>query len=322
LGFKLAKRFLKTVAVRFSDLTEATARGADMSSEFVPSEYASPFLPAPEGGAGKHKESYEFKNIGDREKELKRLITQATIGEAIEFSVLDRLGLRDGQRVLDLGSGPGITTFLMARHLPAASIIGVEPEDLLRSEAETFIDKQGLGGRCRFLKGTGSHIPLAEGYVDFAYARLLFQHLPVPLEVLGEMRRVTRRGGIVAILDVDDRTNIVHPAPAGWEEMERRIADVQADGGGDRHVGRKLKGYMHESGFREVGVETVPVSSTDLGRDAFFSIVYGFKRQVLQRAGMFDEKAEAFFDTLEHLILEPATFAMTTVFLAHGRVPA
>lgn len=321
LGFKFAKRLLKTIAARFSDLAEATARGTLMPEDAAPAGCVSTELPASEKEVRDRIESYRFQSIGDRESELKRLIAQATIGEAMEFAALDRVGLRDGMRILDLGSGPGVTTFLMARRLPSANIIGVEPEDLLRSEAEALIEDRRIGGRCRFLKGTGDHIPLADGYVDFAYARLLFQHLPAPLDVLKEMMRVTRRDGTIVILDVDDRTNIIHPAPAGWEEMERRISDAQASGGGDRYVGRKLHGYLHEAGFRDVGVETVPISATALGRDAFFAIVYGFKRQVLHRAGEFDDRAAIFFDTLENLIRTPTTFAMTTVFLAHGRVP-
>jgi ubiquinone/menaquinone biosynthesis C-methylase UbiE/CRP-like cAMP-binding protein/GNAT superfamily N-acetyltransferase len=316
LGFKFAKRLLKTLAVRFSDLTEATARGSTTSSGYTPTKHDSP---APQV-AGEI-ESYRFKSLGDRDEELKRLIKQATIGEAMEFAALNRVGLRDGIRILDLGSGPGFTTLLMARHLPSATIIGVEPEDLLRSEAEALIENQGFGGRCRFLKGTGSHIPLADGYVDFAYARLLFQHLPRPLEVLEEMRRVTRRGGIIVVLDVDDRTNIVHPPPEGLEEMETRIAEAQAACGGDRHIGRKLHGYLHETGLEHIAVEAVPITAEALGREAFFSIVYGFKRQVLNRVDGLDESASAFFHALENLIRKPTTFAMTTVFMAHGRVP-
>ena len=85
----------------------------------------------------------------------------------------------------------------------------------------------------------------------------------------------------------------------------KRIAEAQAQSGGDRHVGRKLHGYMH---------------AAELGRQTFFSIVYSFKRQVLERSGWLDESASAVFATLEDLILRPDTFAMTTVFVAHGKV--
>ena len=200
-------------------------------------------------------------------------------------------------------------------------VIGVEPEDLLRKKAETLVASQNLAERCRFLKGAGDLIPLDDGVMDFSYARLLFQHLSNPLEVLGEMRRVTRRGGVVVILDVDDRTNIIHPAPEGLEDLEKRIASAQATAGGDRHVGRKLYGYMHEIGLQEIGVEHIPIPASAFGREVFYSIVYSFKRQVLERAGGLDDQTAALFSELENLIRRPTTFAMTTVFVAHGVVP-
>ena len=157
--------------------------------------------------------------------------------------------------------------------------------------------------------------------IDFSYARLLFQHLSNPLEVLGEMRRVTRQGGLVVVLDVDDRTNIIHPAPEGLEDLEKSIASAQSVAGGDRHVGRKLYGYMHEAALQDISVRHIPITASVLGREVFFSIVYSFKRQVLERAGGLDEQTTALFAELEDLIRRPTTFAMTTVFVAHGVVP-
>ncbi len=316
LGFKLAKRLLKTLATRFVNLSEAAAYGAASVRLKAPSMEG---VDADE--LNSRVESYRFETLGDQEGEFKRLITQATIGEDIEFAVLGVVGLFDGAKVLDLGSGPGVTSLLFAKRLPSTMVVGVEPEDLLRRKAEMLVASQDLAGRCRFLKGTGDRIPLEDGAVDFSYARLLFQHLPHPLEVLAEMRRVTRPGGLVVVLDVDDRSNIIHPAPQGLEDLEKRIAAAQATAGGDRHVGRKLYGYMHEIGLQEVGVEHIPITASALGRETFFSIVYSFKRQVLERAGGLDEQTTALFAALEDIIRRPTTFAMTTVFVAHGVVP-
>ncbi len=321
LGLKLANRLLKKLADRFVHLTDAVACGD--GHPFGATRSNRPLLhqcPDTDTIASRI-ESYRFDSLGDQESEFKRLIAQATIGEDIEFSVLNSVGLHDGATVLDLGSGPGVTSLLVARRLPLTTVFGVEPEDTLRAKAETLVGSQGFGERCRFLKGTGEQIPLDNGIVDFSYARLLFQHLPNPLAVLAEMRRVTRQGGIVVVLDVDDRTTMVHPPPEGLEYMEKRIAHAQSAAGGDRYIGRKLHGYMHETGLQDVGVEHIPITASALGRETFFSIVYSFKRQVLERAGELDEQTIAFFHKLENGIRQPTTFAMTTVFVAHGVVP-
>jgi len=321
LGFTLAKKLLKILATRFVHFAETvgclSGSGADQAGNNRPTRLHDPNTTM----MNSRLDSYRFESLGDRESEFKRLVAQATIGEEIEFSVLDSIGLHDGATVLDLGSGPGMTSLLLAKRLPSAVVIGVEPEDQLRVKAETLIASQGFAERCRFLKGTGDRIPLDNGAVDFSYARLLFQHLPNPLAVLKEMRRVTRPGGVVVVVDVDDRTNIVHPAPAGLEDLEKRIAVAQAAAGGDRHVGRKLYGYLQAIGLQEVNVQHVPITASALGRHAFFSIVYSFKRQVLERAGECDPQTIALFHELEHVISRPTTFAMTTVFVAYGVPP-
>ncbi|MDK9709127.1 MAG: GNAT family N-acetyltransferase [Desulforhopalus sp.] len=321
LGLKLAKRLLKTIAGRFVNLTDEAVLLAGPSRLALRVNRPAEAAPADAGKVQGRAESYRFRTLGDQEGESKRLISQATIGADLEFAVLGGLGLADGAKVLDLGSGPGVTSLLIAQRLPKAIVTGVEPEDLLRQKAKTLVASQGLENRCRFLKGTGDRIPLGNGEVDFSYARLLFQHLSNPLEVLSEMRRVTRQGGIITILDVDDRSNIIHPAPKGLEDLEKRIAQVQAANGGDRYVGRKLHGYMHATGLHNIAVEAIPITAAVLGREAFFSIVYSFKRQVLERAGELDEQTAAIFAALEESIAMPTTFAMTTVFAAHATVP-
>jgi hypothetical protein len=77
---------------------------------------------------------------------------------------------------------------------------------------------------------------------------------------------------------------------------------------------------MHKAGLTNIGVEHIPITATAFGRETFFSIVYSFKRQVLERAGRLDERAEAFFNELQQLICDPATFAMTVVFVNYGVV--
>lgn len=321
LGLKLSKRLLKTVVGRFSNLADVTVADSDSFMGSEQDELPAINQPPDKDMTRDRFESYRFDSLGDREGEFKRLVIQATIGEKIEFSVLDRVGLRDGATVLDLGSGPGVTSLLVAKQLPKSTIIGVEPEDLLRVKAESLIADQGYSGRCRFVKGSGDRIPLDDAEVDFSYARFLFQHLPNPLVVLDQMRRVTRQDGIVVILDVDDTTNIIYPAPHGLKDLEKRIAAAQSKAGGDRHIGRKLFGYMHDVGLQEVSVEPIPITASALGREAFFSTVYSFKQQVLERAGEFDEQTAALFDTLKDIIYSPKTFAMTTVYVARGIVP-
>ncbi len=264
-------------------------------------------------------ESYHFDTLSDRKSEFDRLTRQAKIAHALEINALKKIGLSNGDRILDLGSGPGITTMLLARNFPDSKIVGVEPEDELRSSALAMAQKQNLD-QCIFLEGTAQAIPLSDHIVDFSYARLLFQHIPDPMDVLVEMKRVTRPGGIVCVLDVDDGTIFIHPRVPEWQGVEVRVARAQALSGGDRYVGRKLLSYLLEAGFAQVQVDVVPVTTQMLGPEAFFDIVFGFKQQHLKRVNDWDSETEETFARIRESLLGPGAFASENIFVAHATV--
>lgn len=265
-------------------------------------------------------ESYHFDTLSDKKQEFDRLTCQAKIAHSLEINALKKIGLSNGDRILDLGSGPGITTMLLARHFPDSRIIGVEPDQELRSSALSMAQQQNLD-QCIFLEGTAQKIPLPDQEMDFSYARLLFQHIPDPMDCLTEMKRVTRPGGIVCILDVDDGTIFIHPESLEWQGVEKRVAMAQARFGGDRHVGRKLLSYMQATGFAQVQVDIVPVTTQMLGPKLFFDIVFGFKQQHLKRVNEWDLPTQKAFARIRDVLMKPGAFASENIFVAHATVP-
>jgi len=265
-------------------------------------------------------ESYHFDTLSDKKQEFDRLTCQAKIAHSLEINALKKIGLSNGDQILDLGSGPGITTMLLARHFPDSRIIGVEPDQELRSSALSMAQQQNLD-RCVFLEGTAQKIPLPDQGMDFSYARLLFQHIPDPMDCLGEMKRVTRPGGIVCVLDVDDGTIFIHPESLEWQGVEKRVASAQARFGGDRHVGRKLLSYMQATGFSQVQVDIVPVTTQMLGPELFFDIVFGFKQQHLKRVNDWDLSTQKAFTRIRDALMKPGAFASENIFVAHATVP-
>ncbi len=265
-------------------------------------------------------ESYHFDTLSDKKQEFDRLTSQAEIAHVLEINALKKIGLNNGDLVLDLGSGPGITTMLLSRHFPDSRIIGVEPEGELRSSALSLARKHNLD-RCIFLEGTAQVIPLPDQVIDFSYARLLFQHIPDPMDSLKEMKRVTRPGGIVCVLDVDDGTIFIHPSVLEWQAVEARVASAQARFGGDRHVGRKLLSYLLETGFSHVQVDIVPVTTQMLGPEIFFDIVFGFKQQHLKRLNDWDRETAETFTCIRESLMQTGSFASENIFVAHATVP-
>ncbi|MFH1468064.1 MAG: methyltransferase domain-containing protein [Pseudomonadota bacterium] len=242
-------------------------------------------------------------------------------GEQVELDLLARVGLgRDGV-LLDLGAGDGTSTLLLARAFPEASVVGVEPDAARRARAEARAEQAGLEDRCTFLAGAGERIPLDAGAVDGAWARFVFQEVPEPVDVLRELARVVRPGGRIAVLDVDDSALLVHPEPPGFAGFQARVAAAQASLGGDRHVGRKLAGYLAVAGLQGVRAELVSFSSEELPIAALAEQAFAFREGLLTRAGLWRAEDDRTLAALRDLDAEPGAWLAVGLVLAWGTVP-
>jgi CRP-like cAMP-binding protein/SAM-dependent methyltransferase len=321
LGFRLAQRLLQVIGQRL--VASNVEQVAVERSSARPSRPARPAVHAQATDSSEHApaQSYAFADFADHEQEIRRLSQQATVVASLEFPALVAAGLRDGLEVLDLGSGPGVFSVALTRRYPGCSVVGVEPEPALRQTALALAERQGVVERCRFVEGTAQRIPLDDDSVDFSYARLLFQHLDDPAAALAELRRVTRPGGIVCVMDADDGSILIHPPVPRWGELEQAIREVQASMGGDRLVGRKLRGLLAQAGLEGAMVQQLHVTPQSIGAAAFFEIGFGFKQELLSRGGLWDDEAQAVFAQLREHVAGPTTYATYAGFVGHGVVP-
>ena len=102
-------------------------------------------------------------------------------------------GLRAGERVLEVGCGPGIV--LEHARNTASLLAGVDVSPRMLAEAGRRAPEAHL------MQAMGERLPLREAAFDLVYSRSVLHHVLSPARMVDEMARVVGRGGRVALND-------------------------------------------------------------------------------------------------------------------------
>lgn len=126
-------------------------------------------------------------------------------GPALTSRLAQALRVGPGQTVVDVASGPGTSAIQLARET-GCDVVGVELSAESVRAATQAAQEAGLGTRVRFLHGDAEALPLADGSVDGALCECALCTFPDKQAAAGELARVLRSGGRVAISDITART--------------------------------------------------------------------------------------------------------------------
>jgi SAM-dependent methyltransferase len=111
----------------------------------------------------------------------------------------DRLRLREGDRLLDLGCGGGRHAFEAMRrgaHAVAIDLDAAEIKDAAALMAALLTEVNGTGAA---LVGDARSLPFADGTFDRVIAAEVLEHIHADRVVIGELARVLRPGGTIAV---------------------------------------------------------------------------------------------------------------------------
>jgi phosphatidylethanolamine/phosphatidyl-N-methylethanolamine N-methyltransferase len=160
---------------------------------------------------------------------------------------LQRMGIKAGDRVLEVGVGTGINTSLYPR---TCHVTGIDLSDSMLEKARERVAKHGLSN-IRLLEMDAANLVFPDDSFDIVYAPYLISVVPDPVAVVREMVRVCRPGGKIIILN-----HFLSPNPVlAW--FERLISPLTV------HIGFKsdldLPAFLAQAGLKPVSIEKINI---------------------------------------------------------------
>ena len=173
--------------------------------------------------------------------------------------------IKEGETVLDLGSGAGIDCFLAARQLKGTGrVIGVDmtPEMIDRARDAA---RRGNYANVEFKLGMIEDLPVEDGQVDIIISNCVLNLSPDKPAVLRSSFRVLKSGGRLAISDVVATAELP-------DEVKQDLALYAGCVAGAPFIG-ELEQWLKEAGFVDVSIRPREESRTFIntwspGRDA------------------------------------------------------
>jgi phosphatidylethanolamine/phosphatidyl-N-methylethanolamine N-methyltransferase len=163
------------------------------------------------------------------------------------LEAMEKMALRPGTHVLEVGVGTGINLALYPRN---CRITGIDLSSKMLAKAQGRIDEKGLH-HCDLAEMDATQLKFADNSFDVVYAPYVISVVPEPVKVAREMYRVCRPGGRVIILNHFKSANRV----MGWIEKVISPATV--------HIGftadLDLPGFLEQAELKPVSLEKVNI---------------------------------------------------------------
>jgi ubiquinone/menaquinone biosynthesis C-methylase UbiE len=253
--------------------------------------------------------------LGYTDTEQDRLIRQAALIAPITERLFLQAGIGPGYRVLDLGSGMGDVSMLVARLVGAlGEVVGIERDATSIERARARVAAAGLPN-VTFLNIDVNNLPTDQLF-DAAVGRFILMFLPDPVSVLRSVTRVLQPGGVVAFQEPSWKPMLALGSGLPiWSRVLHAIQDTLLRSGANPEMGLDLYRTFQEVGLPAPKMHAEIPLGSDPGLARIIPELLFSLRPLARKHGVSLEELGD-FDTLQNRVFAEIAKANTVVSIA------
>lgn len=181
--------------------------------------------------------------------EQDRLFKQARI---LEESIFSNVDFSKAESIIEVGIGVGAQTQILLDRFPKLKVFGLDASASQVERARIALANHIEIGRVEVNVGDALHLNYEENNFDGAFICWFLEHVQKPIEILKEVRRVLKPGGILYCNEPLNTNLYIHPYSPATLKFWFEFNDYQWTMKGDPFVGGKLGNYLQAAGYQSI----------------------------------------------------------------------
>lgn len=260
--------------------------------------------------------------LGINDYELERLRFQHGVWKEVTDNFFDRLKIKQGWKILDVGAGPGFATMDLRKLAgDSGEITALEPSEMYLDYLKNECSVNNISN-IKFVSGSVETAELPENYFNLVFVRWVIGFVPEPEMFIKKLTASLAKGGIIAIQDYSYEGLALYPRGGAFEKAADAVRAYWRHGGGDPYIAVRLPKMFKDNNLELIDYKPNclagnPSSGVYEWAHRFFSV---HAQQMADIGVISQEDSDALLeDWLEHRKNPDALFFSPTVVDAAGK---
>lgn len=223
-----------------------------------------------------------------------------------------------GTKVLEAGCGVGAQTVLLTANSPDAEFVSIDFSKKSLEVASQSLAEKNVSN-VTFMAADIFNLPFEEESFDHVFLCFVLEHLSNPVEALGKLKAVLKKGGTLTVIEGDHGSTYFHPESKAASQTIDCLVKLHAQSGQNSLIGRQLYPLLKKAGLATVDVSprmiyvdsSRPQLVEGFTKNTFIAMVEGVRDRAIQ-AGMIDTQTwDKGIEDLYKAAGEDGTFSYT-----------